>query len=892
VPSLGTSFGRGGATDHQQDLQNSDCIVIMGSNMAENHPVGFQWVLEARERGAHVFHVDPRFTRTSAMATKHVGIRAGSDIAFLGGIVHYILEHERWFDEYVKRYTNASVIIDERFTDTEDNEGLFSGWHPDEGDYDVSTWQYAGTQVHGAAGQREAGFQGSHTKGEQAGHGGGMSHGDPPEMDETLEHPRCVFQILKRHFARYTPEFVADACGCSVEEFLLVAKTLCDCSGRDKTAAFTYAVGWTQHTVGVQYIRTAAIIQLLLGNMGRPGGGIIALRGHASIQGSTDIPTLYNILPGYLTMPHTEHYGGLDKYIERTTSPGGWWGNADAYIVSLLKAWWGNAATAENDYCFEYLPRIDSDNSNYWTVQQMLEGKVKGYIVAGENPAVGSANGRANRLALSKLDWLVVRDFVEIETAAFWYDSPEIESGDLRTDEIGTEVFFMPAATHLEKDGSFTNTQRLLQWHFKAVEPKQDCRSELWFYYHLGKKIRERLKESEDQKDRPLRHLTWAYPTSGQIEEPSAEAVLAEINGRDDAGQALAGYKLLRADGSTSCGCWIYCGVFGDDENKAARKKPHWEQSYTALEWAWSWPANRRLLYNRASADPEGRPWSERKKLVWWDPEQGRWLGNDTPDFDETKPPDYVPPDDAKGPAAIRGDRPFIMQADGFGWIYVPQGLVDGPLPTHYEPHESPFSNPLYPQRSNPSRQQNPDLDEDPYNPVNGDAADEFPFVLTTYRLTEHHTAGGMTRFTPYLSELQPQMFVEVHPDLARLRGLEHGGWATIATTRSAIEARVMVTDRMRPVRIHGVEHHQVGLPWHWGSRGLTTGGAANDLTHMALDPNVHIQEVKALTCDIRPGRRPHGGDLGALVTELRGRARRARTGKRRRTPARKRTTG
>jgi formate dehydrogenase major subunit len=318
----------------------------------------------------------------------------------------------------------------------------------------------------------------------------------------------------------------------------------------------------------------------------------------------------------------------------------------------------------------------------------------------------------------------------------------------------------------------------------------------------------------------------------------------------------------------------------------AARKKPHWEQNYTALEWAWAWPANRRLLYNRASADPDGNPWSERKKLVWWDGEQQKWTGTDTPDFDEEKPPDYVPPDDARGPDAIRGDHPFIMQADGMGWLYVPQGLVDGPLPTHYEPHESPFANPLYDQRSNPRRQHN-QLPEDPYNPTGDEPGSEvYPYVLTTYRLTEHHTAGGMTRFTPYLAELQPQMFVEVHPELARERGLEHGGWATISTARSAIEARVMVTDRMRPVRIDGEARHQVGLPYHWGSRGLTTGGAANDLTHMALDPNVHIQEVKALSCDIRPGRRPKGAALPAFVAEQRERSHERRDGSPRVQPA------
>jgi formate dehydrogenase major subunit len=871
VPGLGTSFGRGGATTNQQDLANSDCIVIMGSNMAENHPVGFQWVMEARERGAEVIHVDPRFTRTSAVATRHVGIRAGSDIVFLGGIVNYILTHEKWFDEYVRHYTNAPVIVNEDFVDAEDNGGLFSGWDPEQARYDVTTWQYAGVPVHGAAGQREQGFTGSHVKGHAAhgAHGGGMSSGNPPERDETMQHPRCIFQILRRHYARYTPEVVAETCGCSVAEFEAVAEALCRNSGRDRTSAFAYAVGWTQHTVGVQYIRTASIVQLLLGNIGRPGGGIMALRGHASIQGSTDIPTLYDILPGYLEMPHTEKYEGLDDYIDRSSAERGWWGNAGSYMVSLLKAWWGSAATPDNDFAFGYLPRIDDDHSVYWTVEQMLAGTVKGYIIAGENPAVGSANGKAQRLALAKLDWLVVRDLVEIESASFWSDGPEIESGELRTEEIATEIFFLPAASHVEKEGSFTNTQRLLQWHFKAVEPKQDCRSELWFYYHLGRRIRERLAGSTDAKDRPILDLTWDYPTSGALQEPSAEAVLAEINGSDSDGKPLGSYKELKPDGSTSCGCWIYCGVYADGVNQAARRKPHWEQAPVAPEWGWAWPANRRLIYNRASADPNGEPWSERKRYVWWDARKKKWTGDDVPDFDEHKPPDYTPADDAKGPDAIAGSHPFIMQADGLGWIYVPQGLEDGPLPTHYEPQESPFRNRLYEQQSNPARQTT-DLAEDPYSPAESPV---YPYVVTTYRLTEHHTAGGMTRFLDYLAELQPAMFVEVHPGLARDRGLEHGGWATIVSPRAAIEARVLVTERMRPLRIDGRTVHQVGLPYHWGTRGLTTGDAANDLAHMALDPNVHIQEVKALTCDIRPGRRPRGAALPKFVRDLRQRA-------------------
>ena len=826
----------------------------MGSNMAENHPVGFQWVMEARGRGAKIIHVDPRFTRTSAMASKWVGIRAGSDIAFLGGIVNYILENGRWFDEYVKTYTNGPVIVDEKYEDTEDLDGFFSGWNPEEGDYDITSWAYKGTKPQTAPGKKSR-----HTRGEQSGHGGhggGLSHGEPPEKDETLQDPRCVFQILKRHYARYTPEFVAEACGCSAEDFVEVAEAMCANSGRERTGVIVYAVGWTQHTVGVQIIRAAAIIQLLLGNVGRPGGGVMALRGHASIQGSTDIATLFDILPGYLSMPQSEQKGGLKKYIESATAPAGWWGKADPFIVSLLKAWWGAAATKENDFCFDYLPKIDEDHSEYWTFVQMLEGKVKGYVVAGENPAVGSANSKAHRLGLAKLDWLVVRDLVEIETAAFWYDSPEIERGELRTEEIPTEVFFLPATSHVEKDGSFTNTQRLVQWHYKAVDPKGDCRSELWFYYHLGLKIRERLEQSQDPKDLPILDLTWSYPTSGENNEPSAEAVLAEMNGWDDKGKALSDYKQLKADGSTASGCWLYCGIYADDVNQAARKKPHWEQDYVAAEWAWSWPMNRRLMYNRASADPDGEPWSVRKQYVWWDPKQKKWTGKDVPDFDEQKPPDYEPPTDAQGPDAIRGDHPFIMQSDGQGWIYVPQGLLDGPLPTHYEPHESPFQNRLYTQSANPRRQRF-DRPEDPHNPSAGEpGADRYPYVLTTYRLTEHHTAGGMTRFVPYLSELQPAMFCEVHPDLARERGLAHGGWATIVTARSAIEARVLVTDRIKPIRSNDRVVHQVGLPYHWGSRGLTTGDSANDLTHMALDPNVHIQEVKALTCDIHPGRR------------------------------------
>ena len=807
--------------------------------MAECHPVGFQWVMEAKARGATIIHVDPRFSRTSAVADVHVPIRAGTDIAFLGGIVNYILENGREFREYVVRYTNAATIIDERFQDTEDLDGLFSGWNAEESKYDITTWSYAGTEV-----------------------------------DETLEHPRCVFQLLKKHYRRYTPEMVERICGISQNQFLHVAEALCQNSGRERTSAFCYAVGWTQHTVGVQYIRTACVIQLLLGNIGRPGGGILALRGHASIQGSTDVPTLYNILPGYIPMRHADSHFELGDFIENVGQKNGYWGHLDTYLISLLKAWWGDNATAANEYCFDYLPRLTGDHSAYASVLDMLDGTVKGYFLIGENPVVGNANGKLHRLALAKLEWLVVRDFQEIESASFWYDAAEIETGELRTADIGTEVFFLPAAAHTEKDGSFTNTQRMLQWHHKALEPLGDCRSDLWFAYHLGRRIREKLAGSMEPRDRPVLELTWDYPTEGAHDDPSADAVLREINGWDADHHPVSGYEALKADGSTACGVWIYSGCYADEENGPARRKPHWEQdTWVAPDWGWTWPMNRHILYNRASADPSGQPWSERKKYVWWDEGKGEWTGFDVPDFKKTMRPDHEPGDSDQAELALRGDEPFIMQADGKGWLFVPSGLTDGPFPTHYEPHESPFPNALYGQQSNPARQTFRRR-ENPYNPSSGQpGADVFPYVMTTYRVTEHHTAGAMSRTLPFLAELQPEMFCEVSPQLAAERHLENGGWATIVSSRTAIEARVLVTDRMKPLRVQGRVVHQVGLPYHWGTRGLSKGDAANDLFPLALDPNVHIQEVKAATCDIRPGRRPRGPELLRLVDDYRKRA-------------------
>jgi formate dehydrogenase major subunit len=662
--------------------------------------------------------------------------------------------------------------------------------------------------------------------------------------------------VLERHYARYTPDVVSRICGVDKALFLKVAESLCENSGRERTTAFCYSVGWTQHSVGVQNIRAAAIVQLLLGNMGRPGGGIMALRGHASIQGSSDIPTLFNLLPGYIPMPHAPDAQRFAQYLHNNQSPTGAWTEFPKYVVSLLKAYYGDAARRDNDWGFHWIPKLTGDHSHMTTVADMADGKVKGYFVMGENPVVGSVNGALHRKGLRKLDWLVVSDLTLTETAEFWRTAPEVVRGDVRPEDIATEVFFIPAATHTEKDGTFTNTQRLLQWHHKAVEPPGEARSDLYFIHELGRRLKELYASSTEEKDRPLQALTWDYPLRGHG-EPDPEAILAEINGYTVAdGKPVRGFSELKDDGTTAAGCWLYSGCYAGGVNQTARRKPGQEQSWVASEWGWAWPANRRMLYNRASADPEGRPWSERKKYVWWDAALGRWTGEDVPDFVVDRPPSYRATKDDQGMASISGDAPFIMQADGKGWLFAPSGLVDGPLPTHYEPLESPVRNFLYTQQCNPARYDWRRRDN-PYHRAWGDP--RYPYVLTTYRLTEHHTAGTMSRWLSWLSELQPEMFVEVSPELAAAVGLENGGWCTVSTARGEVECRVLVTERMRPLQLDGKRVHQIGMPYHWGYTGRAHGDSTNDLLEFSGDPNVSIQESKALTCDILPGRRSQG---------------------------------
>jgi formate dehydrogenase major subunit len=857
VPGLGTSFGRGGATTFVQDLQNSDCILIEGSNFAECHPVAFRFVMKAKERGATIIHVDPRFTRTSAMADIYAPIRSGSDIVFLGALINWLLTNERYFKEYVHAYTNASYVVGEDFKDTEDLDGMFSGFNdePDDGTQrDRGSQGLMGSEEHVAApgAYDEASWK---FERENVPRFDGNGTTSVPKRDATLQHPRCVINVLRRHFARYTAELVEDVCGTPRDLFEKIANALADNSTRERTTAFAYAVGWTQHTVGVQYIRTASILQMLLGNMGRPGGGIMALRGHANIQGATDIPTLYDMLPGYLPMPSAlRDEQTLGAFLKANTKPTGWWANMPKYVVSLLKAYYGDLATAENDYCFEYLPQIAGDYSALPTQLSMKDGFVDGYFAIGQNPASSGLNSELACAAMERLKWMVVVDSYETETASFWKREGRDPAG------VGTEMFYLPVATVLEKEGTMVNTNRLLQWHDRALDPPGESRSDLFYMHQLGLRLKKLYAGSTDPKDRPLLHLTWDYesddPHERALGEPSATKVLQEINGYScEPGRSpenspqVAAFADLKADGSTAAGCWIYTGVFPDKATNRARNRRG--DDTTSLDWGFAWPANRRMLYNRASADPDGKPWSERKKYMSWDEAAQTWAGPDVPDFPATKSPLEPAKPGAGGIDAHSGSDPFIMQLDGLAQLFVPTSLKDGPLPAHYEAIESIVENSVYGQQNNPTLREWDRAD----NAYNGADNPDFPYVCTTYRLTEQ--SGIMTRYVPWLAELQPALFAEIDPDLAVSKGIRNGEWMTFVTKLGEIEARALVSGRMRPLRLgKGRRVHQVGIPYNFGRMGFSTGDSAGQLIPLAMDPNVSIHEAKTLTCNVRAGRR------------------------------------
>ncbi len=813
--------------------------------MAECHPVAFRWPMKAKLKGAKIIHVDPRFTRTSAMADIYAPLRSGSDIAFLGGLIHFVIHDERWnkdpfFREYLVNYTNAATLLREDFKDTEDLDGLFSGlmehadakteW-PFNGStcqYETSTWQYAPNDTGENTGNASA------------------------DRDETLQHPRTVFQVVKRHFRRYTPEMVETVTGCPRETFLEVARSILDNSGRDRTTAWAYAVGWTHHTYGPQIIGCCALLQLLLGNIGRPGGGVLALRGHASIQGSTDIPTLYHSIHGYMPAPSAlKNHGSLHDYLASETAVTGYWVNMPKFLVSYFKSMYGDMAVPENDFGYDWHPKIIGDHSHMPMFVAMREGLVKGVLCIGQNPAT-SINASLQRRGLQNLEWLVVKDNFITETATFWNKSPEVMKGKIKPEEIRTEVFFFPTSQVAECEGSFTNTQRMLQWHSRALTPPGRCRSDIWFTYQLGLRLKRMYKDSNRPQDQGIRNLVWSYEPIEPPEvdgEPDAEKILKEINGYHTGNPEhhLTGSGELKDDGSTTCASWIYCGVFpAPKKNFAKRREPDPPGMMGAhLNWGWAWPANRRVLYNRASADPKGLPWSERKKWVWW--ENGKWRGMDVPDFPVDKPPEVSGDPEGRGMDAHSGSAPFIMKPDGVGWLFVPAGLVDGPLPTHYEPAESPIKNPFYGQQTNPVLKYWDRKD----NLLAAVFDDRYPYVITTYRLTEHYLAGAMSRWNSWLTELMPELFIELSPELAKEKEIQSKDWVAIITARGRIRARALVTYRLRPLRIGGRVLHQVGMPWHWGWQGLVTGDVVNELTPMVGDPNVSIHEAKAFLCNV-----------------------------------------
>ncbi len=832
-----------------QDLENSDAVMIMGSNMAECHPVAFRWPMKAKLKGGKLIHVDPRFTRTSAMADIYAPLRSGTDIVFLGGLINYMIQNEKYFKEYVVNYTNAATIVSGDFKDTEDLGGLFSGYNPDKKSYDIASWQYSRNAPEG----QPAGFSPPATELINAKFKGF------PQEDRTLQHPRTVFQIMKRHYARYTPEMVERVSGTPRATFLKVAETLAANSGREKTSAIAYAVGWTQHTTGVQLIRTAAMLQLMLGNTGRPGGGILALRGHASIQGSTDISTLYHSLPAYMAAPTVlKNHKTLRDYINTEGEATGLWVNLPAYFISQLKAWYGNAASKENDFRYDWHAKNVGDHSHIANFVAMEKGTIKGMFALGQNPAVGGQNAERQRKALEKLDWLAARDYFETETSVFW------KRKGVEASKIKTEVFLMPAAHVAEKDGTFTNTQRLIQWHEKAVDPPGDARGEVWFMHHLAKRLKALYRDSTKPQDQPIKALTLDYREEGKIKEPNAEDVLKEINGYTWPDKKLVpGFAALKDDGSTACGAWIYSGVFpAEGKNLANSRKPGTVyqgiqgSEYVSNDWGFAWPTNRHMLYNRASADPAGNPWSEKKKFVWWDAGKKQWVGYENPDMVPTKAPGYRHQPTDRGMAALDGTDPFILKPDGKGWLFAPTGVVDGPLPTHYEPIESPVKNIVY-----PDRQTNPVAKIlEPNDKLIGFANPKYPYAISTYRLTEHYLSGVMSRWLPWLAELMPELFVEISPELAGEKGINNKDWVTIATPRGAVEAKALVTRRIRPFKIDGKDIHQIGMPWHWGYQGLVVGDIVNNLSAMVLDPNVSIHEGKAFACNVLKGRKADHG--------------------------------
>jgi formate dehydrogenase major subunit len=805
-------------TNNWVDIKNANLVLIMGGNAAEAHPCGFKWVTEAKAHNqAKLVVVDPRFTRSAAVADYYAPIRAGSDIAFLGGVINYLLSNDKIQHEYVKAYTDASFIVREDF---KFEDGLFSGYDPKTHKYDKASWNYE----MGADGYVKA--------------------------DPTLNHPRCVFNLMKAHYSRYTPELVSQITGTPKDQFVKICEMIAETAAPSKTMTILYALGWTQHSQGSQMIRTGAMVQLLLGNVGVPGGGMNALRGHSNIQGLTDLGLLTNLLPGYLTLP-SEKEADYKAYIEKRTpkplrpNQFNYWSNYPKFHVSLMKAWYGNAATKEDNWCFDWLPKLDRQHDVLQVFEDMHQGKLNGYVCQGFNP-VGSFPNKAKVIeSLSKLKYLVIIDPLATETSEFWKNYGEYN--DVDSSKIQTEVFRLPSTCFAEEDGSLVNSGRWLQWHWKGAEPPHNAMADTEIVGTLFVKLRELYRKVGGAFPDPILNLTWNYlvPTA-----PSPEELAKEFNGKAladlpdpkdpkallaKAGDQLDSYALLRDDGTTSSGCWLFTGAWSSKGNMMARRDNADPSGLgCTLGWAFSWPSNRRIMYNRASADPSGKPWNPTRKVIGWNGQ--RWVGVDVPDFKADSPPE-------------EGMNPFIMNPEGVARFFAVDKMSEGPFPEHYEPLESPLeTNPMHPK--NPLARYNPavrvfkgDLEQ------MGEVKD-FPYVATTYRLTEHF--HFWTKHARINAILQPQQFVEIGQDLAKEKGIANGDKVRVWSRRGEIHAVAYVTKRIKTLDVQGKKVYQVGIPIHWGFKGEAKPGyMTNTLTPFVGDANTQTPEFKAFLVNV-----------------------------------------
>ncbi len=784
-------------TNHWNDLQYTDCALIIGANPAENHPISFRWLQKAKDKGGKIVSVDPRYTRTSSMADVYAPLRSGTDIPFIGGMIKYALDNDLIHKEYVVNYTNASFIVKDSY---KFEDGLFSGYDEAKRSYDKTKWAWE------------------------------KNEDGTPVKDMTLQDPRCVFQLMKKHYSRYDVDTVTAVTGTPKEDYLNVCKTFCSTGQVGKSGTIMYAMGTTQHTVGTQNVRSYAMLQLLLGNIGLPGGGVNAMRGESNVQGSTDFGLLYGNLTGYLNAPTSKvpENATLAGHMAKETPKTGYWSNKPKFIVSLLKAWYGPNATANNEFGYQYLPKGNKNYSHINLFKAMYDGTLEGAFLFGTNPVVGGPNAGKEKEALGNLKWLVAVDLWETESASFW----QKEAGN-DPSKVNTEVFLLPACSSYEKEGSISNSSRWMQYRWQAIKPLGESKADLEIIHELTTRIKALYQNEAGPAAAPINALYWNY---GEGHHPDIDQVAKEINGYDvNTGKLIAGFGNLKDDGSTCSGNWIYCGFYPEEGKNRSKNRDNKDTGMSNfLNWSYAWPMNRRILYNRCAADLNGKPWSKDKEVIWFDAAQGKWVGHDVPDFAAIKKP---------GEPGFTS--PFIMMADGVGGLYAPT-LNDGPFPEHYEPFESPIPNPFSKQEINPAIQ----LFDGEFN-KRGFKAD-FPIVATTYRVSEHWQSGTMTRNQEWLSELVPHMYIELSEELAKEKGIKNKDKIIVSSARGEVKAFAMVTKRFKPHNINGKKVHQIGMPWHFGYKGIATGETANRLTPHIGDANTTIPEYKAFLCDVR----------------------------------------